>query len=410
MGAAPRVAFFPDSFHEVNGLALTARALESYARHHDHPMLCVRGAGRTALHEGIDGPQTLDLARGRLAIPLDVGLAFDPCWARHLPLAAGAFDRFRPDIVHITGINDMGQLGAWLAWRRRIPLVASWHTNVHEFAGRRLFTWTPWMPRRARAVAARAVERVVWEAVARIYRMARAVLVPNLALLEDLRAVTGRPAVLMRRGVDAEAFTPVKRRREDATFRIGYVGRLAPEKNVRALACLDRRLREAGATGFEFVIVGDGSERPGLERAMPGARFTGTLRGDALAREYAGFDLFVFPSDTDTFGNVVLEALASGVPAVVTAQGGPQSVIRPDIDGLVAPCERAMADAVLRLMRDRGEHARMREAARRHALEMSWDTVFRQVYRVYDAVAGSREVGTGRSETIPKGHVLGDAP
>ena len=131
----------------------------------------------------------------------------------------------------------------------------------------------------------------------------------------------------MRRGVDTRLFDPARRRRSDDTFRIGYVGRLTPEKNVRFLAELGVALKAKGQDNVEFVIVGEGSEEAWLRQNVPNVTCTGVLRGDALAEAYAGMDLFAFPSRTDTFGNVVLEALASGVPAVVTDGGGPKFIV-----------------------------------------------------------------------------------
>jgi phosphatidylinositol alpha 1,6-mannosyltransferase len=390
MHTPPRVALFADSFHEVNGLALTARALDAFARRRGLPFLSVRGgpaAGGTSPQGADSGGGALDLPRSRASIPLDVGLAFDPFWMRHARVAARALDCFSPDIIHITGANDMGQLGAWLAWRRGVPLVASWHTNIHEFAGRRLDTLLRGLPAALRHGVARAVERTVWKAAMQFYRMPRALLAPSPVLVDALRAATGRPVFLMRRGIDHELFTPARRERHDGTFRLGFVGRLAPEKNVRALAALEHRLLERGASGFDFVIVGQGRERPWLEGTMTRAVFPGVLRDEALAHAYAQMDVFVFPSETDTFGNVVLEALASGVPVIVTDRGGPQSIIRPGVDGIVVSDVRGMADAVAHLMSDRETHARMRTAARARALEYSWDEVFGRVYQVYADIA-----------------------
>ena len=127
----------------------------------------------------------------------------------------------------------------------------------------------------------------------------------------------------MTRGVDTALFTPARRsRRDTATVNIGYVGRLSTEKNVRALASVQRALIDAGLRDIRFTIVGDGAEQPWLREHLAAADFTGVLRGDPLADAYANFDLFLFPSETETVGNVVLEAMASGVPVVAMARGG----------------------------------------------------------------------------------------
>jgi phosphatidylinositol alpha 1,6-mannosyltransferase len=387
MGITPRVAFFADSFHEVNGLALTARSLDAFARRRALPFVCIRGSTAT-LDSGDAETRTIDLRRSVLSVPLDMDLSFDPLWPRHVGRVMRALDEFMPQVVHITGANDMGQLGAWIAHRRRLPLVASWHTNVHEFAARRARALLAVLPERIRATVAGAVERAVWHALVRFYRIPRALLVPNQDLAEALQAQTNRPVHVMRRGVDTDLFTPARRgEKTDAIFRLGYVGRLAPEKNVRLLAEIDRQLIARGARQFEWLVVGEGSERLWLEQTLGRGVFPGVLRGPALAHAYAAMDVFVFPSETDAFGNVVLEALASGVPALVTPQGGPQSIIRPGSDGFVAADAREFAEAVIRLMGDHARHLAMRRAARDRANEFSWDAVFERVFDVYGAVA-----------------------
>jgi phosphatidylinositol alpha 1,6-mannosyltransferase len=149
-----------------------------------------------------------------------------------------------------------------------------------------------------------------------------------------LQESTGRPSFLMPRGVDCEQFHPRERTVNDGVLRLGYVGRVTPEKRVRFLADLERALLATGRSNFSILVVGDGNERTWLERNLRHGVFTGVLRGQFLAEVYANMDMFVFPSRTDTYGNVVQEAAASGVPAIVTSQGGPQYLIVPGVDSL----------------------------------------------------------------------------
>jgi glycosyltransferase involved in cell wall biosynthesis len=190
---------------------------------------------------------------------------------------------------------------------------------------------------------------------------------------------------MMSRGVDTDLFSPAKRRIGDDVFRIGYVGRLTPEKNVRVFADIERALVEVETPEFEILIVGEGGERAWLERHMLRARFTGALRGEALAGAYAGIDLFVFPSTTDAFGNVVLEALASGTPAVVTDHGGPRYIVEPGVSGFVASPGDEFIRTVVHLANSRVQVAEMRPAARARALSFSWDAVFKSVYEAYSS-------------------------
>ena len=130
--------------------------------------------------------------------------------------------------------------------------------------------------------------------------------------------------------------------------------------------------------------MGHGVEEAWLRERLPRAEFTGVLRGEALSTAYANMDLFVFPSHTDTFGNVVLEAVASGVPAIVTPDGGPKTIVRDGETGRIVADEE-FASAVAEVLRDPVKHAEMREAARAYALKASWDSVFEGVYAGYQA-------------------------
>src|SRR5262249_35339065 len=156
----------------------------------------------------------------------------------------------------------------------------------------------------------------------RFYRLAKVLFAPNPELVSMLAERTGRPGFLMGRGIDTGLFSPAGRERSNGDFLFGYVGRLSPDKDGRMVAGIEERLRASGEQNFRFLIVGEGSERSWLQRVMKRADLPGVLRGEELARAYASMDAFVFPSATDTFGNVVLEAMASGVPALVTPYGG----------------------------------------------------------------------------------------
>ena len=136
--------------------------------------------------------------------------------------------------------------------------------------------------------------------------------------------------------------------------------------------------------------------RTGCGSECRDAEFTGVLHGEELAAAYAEMDVFVFPSHTDTFGNVVLEALASGVPAVVTPDGGPCTIVRDGQTGRIVPDE-GFAAAVAELLADPAKHAEMRLAARAYALTASWDSVFEGVYRGYEPILAGRAAERARA-------------
>ncbi|HEX3472435.1 MAG TPA: glycosyltransferase [Silvibacterium sp.] len=387
MSTAPRVAYFPDSFHEVNGVAHTSRQFEAFARRHALPFLCVRAGDRKPrlLVEG--QLQTLELRRGFLAFALDKDLSFDPGFIRHLSLIARALREFRPDIIHITGPSENGILGAALANHLHLPLAASWHTNVHEYAAKRSHWLLRHLPEARKPGAALAIERAALFASASFYSIARILFAPNPGLCQLLEKETGRPCLLMQRGVDTQLFSPAHRQRQpgDDAFVLGFVGRLSIEKNVALLAQIQQQLTSLGIADFRFLIVGQGAEEGWLRQHLPGAEFPGVLRGEALSRAYANMDLFVFPSHTDTFGNVVLEALASGVPAIVTPDGGPPSIVREGETGCIARDED-FAATIASILSDPALHTRMRHAARADGLSTSWDGVFEAVYDGYRTI------------------------
>jgi glycosyltransferase involved in cell wall biosynthesis len=197
----------------------------------------------------------------------------------------------------------------------------------------------------------------------------------------------------MQRGVDTELFTPARRTRAAGNGKLvlGFVGRLSVEKNVALIPRIDRELQARGIAA-QWLIVGHGAEEAALAAAVAperlvGGKLAGVLRGDDLANAYANMDLLVFPSHTDTFGNVVLEALASGVPAIVTPDGGPAHIVRDTVTGRIAT-DDGFAGAIADSVADADALAAMRSCARNHALHCSWDAVFQRVVAAYPASRG----------------------
>ena len=228
-----------------------------------------------------------------------------------------SLERFRPDVVHLASPFALGWRGALAAARLDVPAVAAYQTDVAAYTERY----------RLAATTAFAQNHIV-----RLHRRATLTLAPSG---ESERQLAGLGVDRLRRwgrGVDAERFHPT--RRDDAWRRgaadevvVGYVGRLAAEKQVEDLRVLQR------LPGVRLVIVGDGPARTRLEAVLPHAVFTGHLDGDALAVAMASFDVFVHPGESETFGQTLQEAHASGVPIVATGRGGPLDLVRMGIDG-----------------------------------------------------------------------------
>jgi phosphatidylinositol alpha 1,6-mannosyltransferase len=384
MNGWPRVAFFSDSFYGVDGVATTCRNVVEAARRRSLPFLAVHAGER--ISRSLNGSlEVLELDRGPFALNLDKYLKFDLLFVRHYNQVLEAVRDFRADVVHITGPGDVGITGARVAYALGLPLVASWHTNLHEFAARRLSKMAALLPATQRHALTDTTERYVLQACVRFYRIARVVLAPNREDINFLHYKTKKPVFPMRRGVDALLFSPTKRDVSDRIFRLGFVGRLCPEKNVRFLAELERALCQEGFRNYRFLIVGDGGERAWLERNLQRADFTGELHGELLARAYANMDLFVFPSETDTYGNAVSEAMASGTPVVVTSKGGPKYQVESGITGFVATDEKDFFSKTKLLMTNSEQHARFREACRSWANGKSWNCVLDDLLDAYQA-------------------------
>jgi len=401
---SPRIAFFTDSFHEVNGVAHTSRHFDAFVRKRALPFLNVHAGPRTELRD--EGPVwTMELKRGAAAFNLEKDMSFDLLFMRYRRRMAELLKTFGAELVHITGPSDVGMLGALVAHDLKLPLIASWHTNIHEFGARRLSKLLAFLPAGARdRIAGFTEQQIILALSLQYYRLGRVLLAPNPELVELLNRRTGRPTFLMQRGVDTEFFSPEKRTRCDGQLVIGYVGRLSPEKSVRTLRDVEQALLAAGIDNFRITITGDGHEQEWLRAHLQHVELTGVLRGEALARAYANLDIFAFPSHTDTYGNVVLEALASGVPVVVTASGGPKYLVTHAVTGLVSADTQAFVDNVLTLARDQGAVQRMRVRAREFALCRYWHRIFEQVYDAYEYClrAGRRVLARSAASAKPK--------
>lgn len=378
-----RVAYFPDTFEEIDGVANTSRQFEAFARRRNLPFLVMHGGdGNMAVAEG--ATKRTRLGRSRCGFALDKQQRFDLLFTRHLTAAEAEVEAFDADVVHITGPSDVGLLGMLIAQRLQIPLAASWHTNLHQYAEQRSAGFLSLLPKPARLPAADAIRSSSLLALLRFYNVAQVLFAPQEELCSMLEHGTGKHCFLMQRGVDIKLFTPERRTRRDDTFVVGFVGRLSPEKSVSDLADIEQKLLHAGLKNFRFVIVGQGDEEGWLRSHLQHAEFTGVLRGEALAESFANMDALAFPSRTDTFGNVVLEALASGVPAVVTDSGGPQFLVDAGNTGFIARNIAEFSQHLLSLANDRELRQRMSAAARARATEASWDAVFEKVYTGYE--------------------------
>lgn len=373
----PRAAFLTDCFHEVNGVALTSRQLHAFAERRQYPFFSLHIGNQPKIwREGT--VTTMEIDRSPWRMRLDADMFFDFRFLRHLSAVRAELRAFRPDVIHITGPGDCGILGMILARQLHVPLVASWHTDLHKYAGRRLSALLPFAGRLEQP----AEQGALW-VCQRFYEAADVTLAPNPDLVAMLEQATGKPCLLMRRGIDTALFRPGRRQRTDSTLTLGYVGRLSTEKGIRLLKEVEEGLRATGVEDYRFLIVGQGAEREWLSANLKRVEFAGVLQGEALARAYANMDVFLFPSRTDTFGNVVQEALASGVPTVAFAEGGPKFLVDAGVNGQLAKTDREFVAAAVELAQDASLLNSMRRNLTGSSLDRSWDSVFEEVWRAY---------------------------
>ena len=335
---------------EVNGVALTVQGLEQGLHERGHAVDVVRPRQR-----GDDAiPADTLLVRGA-TLPRYPGLKFG------LPAPRLLHDHWRqarPDAVYVATEGPLGWSALRAARRLGIPAATGFHTRFDDYV--RSYG-APWLQGTA----------LRW--MRHFHNSAQATLVPTMELQAFLESQRFHNVIRLPRAVDTQAFHPDLR--DDALrarwgvdahgLAVLHVGRIAPEKNLplamRAFRELQRLRPEA-----RFVWVGDGPMREPLQRENPDFIFCGVQRGEALARHFASGDLFLFPSRSETFGNVTLESLASGVPTIAFEYGAARETLRDGVHGaaIADGDDAGFIAATLRIGSDDALRARMRPACR----------------------------------------------
>jgi phosphatidylinositol alpha 1,6-mannosyltransferase len=298
---------------------------------------------------------------------------------------------FAPDVVHLASPFLIGARGVTVASQLGVPSVAVFQTDVPGFAIRH---------------GAGFLAKPAWRWIRRLHGQADLTLAPSVATLTSLGAHSVPRLALWQRGVDGQRFSPARRGTEQVQrlraqlaprgeALVGYIGRLAPEKRVERLASL------AGVPGIRLVIGGDGPGRRSAQRALSGLdpAFLGWLDGDDLADAYAALDVFVHTGTDETFGQTIQEAMASGLPVVAPARGGPLDLVSPGVNGLLYGPEddAGLRLAVASLCSDDAQRSFMGAAARTSVEQRSWQALGDELIRHYQSViaAAGRTVGSG---------------
>ncbi|MCP5286518.1 MAG: glycosyltransferase family 1 protein [Burkholderiaceae bacterium] len=363
---------------EVNGVAMTLARLVEGLRERNHALQLIRprqtrqDGGTADAGWSHDGWQEV-LLRG-LPIPryphLKMGV---PSKQRLLEL----WTLQRPDLVHIATEGPLGWSALQAAQRLKLPVVSDFRTNFHAYSAHYGIGW---------------LKKPIVGYLRKFHNRTLCTMVPTEALRRQLTAAGFENLQVVARGVDTQQFSPLHRsdalRQQwgaaDGERVVTCVGRLAPEKNLGLLLEALAAMRQADPT-LKLVLVGDGPARPALQAACPDAIFAGQRRGADLAAHYASADLFLFPSETETFGNVVPEAMASGLAVLAYDLAAAGQLITPGVDGLLAPAGQrsAFVQQAVQLARQRLFTQQLGRQARATAAAMGWDRIVQQVERTY---------------------------
>jgi phosphatidylinositol alpha 1,6-mannosyltransferase len=393
-----RVAIVTESFPpDVNGVANSVVRVADHLRARGHEPLVVAPAPAAGCRS----------VTGQLPYPVvrvpSVPMPGYPAFRLGLPSRriAAALRAHRTDVVHLASPFFLGGTGSRVAARLGLPSVAVYQTDVAAYA--RLYRYFGWG------------ESAAWRWLRQIHNGAGRTLAPSTAAATALLANGIRRVWLWRRGVDAVRFDPSHR---SAALRralapndeviVGYVGRIAAEKRLDLLAPVARR------KGVRLVIVGAGPAEEQVRAALPGAVFLGARHGGQLARLYASFDVFAHAGPFETFGQTIQEAMASGLPVVAPAAGGPVDLVTHGSTGFLVPPfdAAALGAAVAKLVEDPELRAAFGAAGRAEVAARTWAAVGDELIDHYVASLGDRStvsgaVHSGGVPATPRVSVLG---
>lgn len=383
--AALRVAVVTETYPpEVNGVAMTLERMVGGLQQRGHQVQLVRPRQHAAERPATDA-RFEEVLKPGVAIPRYDGLKMG------LPAKQALFRLWsvrRPDVVHIATEGPLGWSALAAALKLKLPVSTGFHTNFHTYSRHYGFGF---------------LNKPITAYLRKFHNRAQATLVPTEEMRVDLESQGFLNLRVVARGVDTTLFHP-ERRSAELRARWGvsgtqpvalYVGRLAPEKNLKVLGEAFAAIRRV-RPDCRMVVVGDGPQRAELVARQPEVVFAGTRSGIDLAAHYASADLFLFPSLTETFGNVTLEAMASGLAVVAYDYAAARQYLTHGVSGLLAPYgdPDAFAGLAVTAMQDPARTARLRVHARDAARRVDWDSVFADVESVLLDVIRRRQLET----------------
>jgi glycosyltransferase involved in cell wall biosynthesis len=359
-----RIALVTETYPpEINGVAMTLGRQVADLQQRGHQIQLIR---QSVYDQATFSTSLEEVLKPGMTIPRYAGLKMG------LP-AKSALIRLwslkRPDLIHVATEGPLGWSALAAANKLRIPVSTDFHTNFHSYSQHYGVGW---------------LRRPILAYLRKFHNKSCVTLVPTEGIRRELQMHGYGNLEVVSRGVDTKLFSPAHR---DASLRTGwgvddatqvalYVGRLAPEKNLQLVFAAFAAMHQCNPH-TRLVLVGDGPDRAALQAAHPQAIFCGMRSGVDLSRHYASADVFLFPSLTETFGNVTIEAMASGLTVVAYDYAAAEELIRHNQNGALAPYDDAQAYIAesVRLAADPALAKKMALAARHTAQKMSWDSI-----------------------------------
>lgn len=283
---------------------------------------------------------------------------------------------FKPDIIHINSPCSLGLAAIKYGKKNNVPVVATYHTHFPSYA---------------KYYNIKQLEFISWNYLRKLYNRCNRVFVPSKTIMEELRSKGFKTTEYLPHGIDLNLFRPkFKSTNWKKSLNIEnkkvllFVGRLVWEKDLRTLAQIYNLLMSL-RKDVVFALVGDGPIRKDLERIMPEALFLGYRTGEELSTIFASSDLFVFPSTTETFGNVVLESMASGLVPVCSDEGGASSSIKHNHNGLICKAKDPFdfSKQIISVLNNQNELNRLSENCIEYSSKQSWENIFSIQYQHY---------------------------
>lgn len=366
-----RIAIFTDTFSpDVNGVARTLKRFTDYLETNGYeyrvfaPVSTTENRFSSHIHRFASLPFFL-YPECRLALP-------------NMLHVKSELQRFKPDIIHVATPFNIGLCGLHYAKKLNIPIVGSYHTDFDQYLDYYDLHF---------------LSKLLWKYMHWFHKPLLKIFVPSKETMEQLKRKGFANIRIWGRGVDCQLFHPYASNDVREHYQItekyifSYVGRLAPEKDIETLINISERLPEEIKSQVHWLIVGDGPSKEDMIATAPkNMTFAGYLNGESLAHIYASSDLFIFPSPTETFGNVVLEALAAGTPVIGANSGGVKNIIQQGKTGYLCEPKNVdqFIDAINHLLENHPLRTQMGVEARKYALSQTWEQIFVEFLKEYE--------------------------